>query len=88
VVTRGGGPKYTVRHGHTGYVAYNFDEFVAFAAMLMVRPDVLSAMREAARQQALTTSWDRIFEGMYAAYENVLFPADVASHSVFHVATS
>jgi phosphatidylinositol alpha 1,6-mannosyltransferase len=88
VVTGGGGPKYTVRHGHTGYVASNFDEFVAFAAMLMVRPDVLSAMREAARQQALTTSWDRIFEGMYAAYENVLFPADVASHSVFHVATS
>jgi glycosyltransferase involved in cell wall biosynthesis len=88
VVTGGGGPKYTVRHGHTGYVAYNFDEFVAFTAMLLVRPDLLSAMRAAARQQALTTSWDRIFEGMYEAYESGLFPAAVASHSIFDTATT
>src|ERR1019366_3360976 len=83
VVMGGGGPKYTVRHGRTGYVAYNFDEFVAFTAMLLARPDLLSAMRAAARQQALTTSWDRIFEGMYEAYQNRLSPAAVASHSVF-----
>jgi phosphatidylinositol alpha 1,6-mannosyltransferase len=88
VVTGGGGPKYTVRHGHTGYVAYNFDEFVGFTAMLMARPDLLSTMRAAARQQALTTSWDRIFDGVYAAYENVLFPAAVASRSVFDIATT
>jgi phosphatidylinositol alpha 1,6-mannosyltransferase len=88
VVTGSGGPKYTVRHGHTGFVAYNFDEFVAFTAMLMEQPDLLSAMRSAARQQALTTSWDRIFKGMYAAYENVLFPAAIPSHRVFDVATT
>jgi phosphatidylinositol alpha 1,6-mannosyltransferase len=88
VVTGSGGPKCTVRHGHTGYVAYNFDEFVASAAMLMAHPDLLSAMRVAARQHALTTSWDRIFEGMYAAYDTVLFPAAVPGHSVFNVATT
>ena len=88
VVMGGGGPKYTVRHGRTGYVAYNFDEFVAFTAMLLARPDLLSAMRAAARQQALTTSWDRIFEGMYEAYQNRLSPAAVASHSVFDTATT
>jgi glycosyltransferase involved in cell wall biosynthesis len=88
VVAGGGGPKYTVRHGHTGYVAYNFDEFVAFTAMLLARPDLLATMRVAARQQALTTSWDRIFEGVYQAYENGLFPATVASHSVLDTATT
>ena len=32
VVTASGGPKYTVQHGRTGYVAHNFDEFAAFYA--------------------------------------------------------
>jgi phosphatidylinositol alpha 1,6-mannosyltransferase len=88
VVTGGGGPKYTVRHGQTGYVADNFEAFASFTAMLMDRPDLLSAMRATARQQALTTSWDRIFDGVYAAYENVLFPAAVPGRSVFDIATT
>ncbi len=88
VVTGAGGPKYTVRHGRTGYVAYTFDEFVVSTAMLMERADLLSEMRVAARQQALTTSWNRMFEGMYEAYQRVLFPAAVPTHSVFDVATT
>jgi phosphatidylinositol alpha 1,6-mannosyltransferase len=88
VVTGRGGPKYTVRHGVTGYVAYNFDEFVAYTAMLLARPDLLAAMRVAARQQALTTSWDRVFEDLYDAYERYLFPTTVACGSVFDVATT
>ena len=88
VVAGGGGPKYTVRHGHTGYVAYNFDQFVDFTATLLTQPDLLSAMRLAARQQALASSWDRIFEGIYEAYENGLLPAAVPSHSDFNVATT
>ena len=88
VVTDRGGPQYTVRHGSTGYVARNFDEFVAFTARLLTQPDLLSAMRLAAREQALTTSWDRIFRGMYEAYERCLSHADIASHTVFDVATS
>ncbi|MFZ1141508.1 MAG: hypothetical protein WAN76_20180 [Candidatus Sulfotelmatobacter sp.] len=63
MVTDRGGPQYTVRHGSSGYVARNFDEFVSFTAKLMSQPGLLSAMRVAAREQALTTSWDRIFEG-------------------------
>jgi hypothetical protein len=70
-----------VRHGSSGYVAKNFDEFVGFTASLMSQPEVLSAMRVASREQALTTSWDRIFEGMYEAYERSLSPVPVASHS-------
>ena len=88
VVTGGGGPKFTVRHGHTGYAAYTFDDFASFTSLLMSQPDVHSAMRAAAREQALATSWDRIFEGMYEAYEIGLFPADAAEHPVFDPATT
>jgi phosphatidylinositol alpha 1,6-mannosyltransferase len=88
VVTASGGPKYNVRHGLTGYVANNFDEFIAFTATLLTHPELLSAARAAARRQALATSWDRIFEGMYEAYERCLLPAPAIEHSVFDVATS
>jgi phosphatidylinositol alpha 1,6-mannosyltransferase len=87
VVTGCGGPQYTVRHGISGYVARDFDEFLGFTARLMSQPKVLSAMRLEARKQALTTSWDRIFEGMYEAYERSLSPAPVANPSALDVAT-
>lgn len=88
VVTDHGGPQYTVRHGSSGFIARGFDEFVAYTARLMDQPELLSGMRTAARQQALETSWDRIFEGMYEAYERceAFFP--VATHNVLDVATT
>jgi len=88
VVTDRGGPQYTVRHGSSGFIARGFDEFVDYTARLMDQPNLLSAMRAAARQQALETSWDRIFEGMYEAYERCLASLPVASHNVLDVATT
>ena len=88
VVTDRGGPQYTVRHGSSGYIARDFDEFVVYTAALMAQPELLSSMRAAARRQAMETSWDRIFEGMYEAYERCLSSDAVAQHSVFDVATT
>ena len=88
VVTDRGGPQYTVRHGSSGYIARDFDEFVAYTADLMSQPGLLSEMRVAARQQALATSWDRIFEGMYEAYVRCLSAVPATSHSVFDAATT
>ncbi|MGP0018038.1 MAG: glycosyltransferase [Candidatus Sulfotelmatobacter sp.] len=88
VVTDRGGPQFTVRHGSSGYVARDFDEFVAYTAALMEEPELLATMRVAARRQAMETSWDRIFEGMYEAYERCLSSVPVESHSVFDVATT
>lgn len=88
VVTDRGGPQYTVRHGRSGYVAHNVDEFADYVAGLMSQPELLAIMRMAAREQALTSSWDRIFEGMYEAYETCLSPLPAASHDVLDVATS
>ena len=88
VVSGGGGPKYTVRHGKTGYAASTFDEFVSFTSLLMSNSDLHASMRVAAREQAVSTSWDRIFEGVYEAYEAGLFPASVAPQPVFDTATT
>jgi hypothetical protein len=87
-VTDRGGPQYTVRQGSSGYIAHDFEEFVAYTAALMSQPELLSTMRVAARQQALETSWDRIFEGMYEAYERCLSSVPVSSQSVLDVATT
>ena len=76
VVTAKGGPKFTVQHGKTGYIADDFDEFVSQIAQLLACPNQLSSMGIAAREYALSTSWDRIFEGMYHAYGTCLHVAE------------
>lgn len=86
VVTASGGPKYIVEHGRTGYVANGLDEFITFTAALLTRPELLTAMRVAARQQALATSWERIFGGMYEAYERCLLPSPAVNDNVVDVA--
>ena len=66
--------------------ANNFDEFVAAVALLLTRPDLLSSMRTAARQYALSTSWEPIFESMYKAYERHLQVGDVVGRGFLDVA--
>jgi phosphatidylinositol alpha 1,6-mannosyltransferase len=76
VVTSVGGPKDTVEHGKTGYVAENTEELVDFTERLLTGPQLLPAMRLAARSYALSTSWDVIFENMYKAYERFFYASD------------
>ena len=68
VVMAGGGPKYSVQAEITGYIANNFEEMVAATTSLMSGPELLSSMRRAARQHALSTSWEEIFEDIYRVY--------------------
>ena len=76
VVTSSGGPKFTVEHGKSGYVANATDEFAPLLAGLMARHDVHDTMRLEARRRALSIgSWDQIFGGMYQAYERYAHPA-------------
>lgn len=65
VVTAAGGPKYTVQHGRTGFVAGNFDEFVECTERFLTDRALAAAMGAAGREHALATSWEQIFEGMY-----------------------
>jgi glycosyltransferase involved in cell wall biosynthesis len=68
IVTDKGGPKSFVRHGETGFIAKNFDEFVKFSMQLMENPENLAEMKKKSREFALSRSWDSVFETVYQAY--------------------
>jgi glycosyltransferase involved in cell wall biosynthesis len=76
IVTPDGGPRYVVRDGETGIVATD-EEFPAAVASILQDPAKHLAMRAKAREQALSASWDAVFEGVYAAYATVLEPEHI-----------
>jgi glycosyltransferase involved in cell wall biosynthesis len=74
VVTTGGGPKYLVKSGETGFVAADEAAFVRCVLELMRDPEMHEQMRRRAREVALSISWDSVFEDVYRAYESILPP--------------
>lgn len=77
IVTPDGGPRYIVRDGETGIVATD-EDFPAAVAGILRDPARHAAMRSKAREQALSASWDAVFEGVYAAYATVLESEKIA----------
>jgi glycosyltransferase involved in cell wall biosynthesis len=71
VVTPGGGPKYIVCDGETGFVVAD-DGFAGAVALLVRDRERLGRMRTAAREYALGCSWDAVFGHVYAGYQTVL----------------
>jgi glycosyltransferase involved in cell wall biosynthesis len=74
IVTTGGGPKFLVRSGETGFVAVDDRAFIKCVLTLMADPDLHNRMKSAARQYACSISWDRVFERVFEAYNHTLFP--------------
>jgi phosphatidylinositol alpha 1,6-mannosyltransferase len=68
IVTDRGGPQFIVRHRQTGFVARDTREFTRWIHHLAQNPNQLKRMLWAARANATHASWDKIFEGLYAAY--------------------
>ncbi len=71
IVTPDGGPARIVREGDTGFIRGDAD-FAGAIAALVANRTLHRAMRERARQHALTQSWDAVFESIYARYEQML----------------
>jgi phosphatidylinositol alpha 1,6-mannosyltransferase len=71
IVTPDGGPRYIVRDGETGFVADDA-EFAEACARVLRNPALHAEMRVRAREHALSASWDAVFEGVYAAYGEML----------------
>ncbi len=82
VATAAGGPKFTLQPGKTGFVARDFADFLGGVEILLKEPVRLAEMRAAAREYTLSTSWSRIFEGMYRAYEKLLHPEVALAHGI------
>ncbi len=72
IVTDKGGPKFIVKHGETGYVAKNTDEFINYVVDLIPNTEKLNEMRTKARESALANSWDSVFDEVYRGYDETL----------------
>jgi glycosyltransferase involved in cell wall biosynthesis len=74
IVSGGGGPKFLIREGVTGFVGYDSEIFIQRILELLENPERRSTMSKAAREYALGISWDSIFEKVYLAYGQALRP--------------
>ncbi len=68
VVSSGGGPKFLVEEGVTGFVASSEAQFLEAILKLKRNPDLRRDTRRSARQAALQRSWDAVFAGVYSRY--------------------
>ncbi len=68
VVTDGGGPKFIVKDGVSGFVAHSDADFIAHTARLLKDGDLRRDMAAAAREQACGESWDAVFNKVYEGY--------------------
>ena len=75
IVTDGGGPKFLVHEGKTGFIASSDAHFAGAALRIALAPDLLAGMRAAARDYALRQSWDSVFQDVYRAYDHALVPS-------------
>lgn len=81
VAMAAGGPKYTVEHGKTGYVARDFEEFASYVAGLIKDPQMVSTMREACRRHAQASSWGCAFQNIYQTYRSHLVEATATARN-------
>lgn len=82
VVTSGGGPKFLVNHGATGYVASNESEFVDYVSSLLIDRAAHARMRAAARTYAAGISWDSVFETVFQAYGKCVKISPRSAHHI------
>jgi phosphatidylinositol alpha 1,6-mannosyltransferase len=80
IVTPDGGPPSIVREGETGFIARD-EDFAAAAARVMSDPVLHARMRQAARGDGLSASWDSVFEAVYDGYRTIFAPAAPSSFS-------
>ena len=69
IVSSGGGPKYLIQQGRTGYIAEREDDFAGLASNLYRNPVQRRLMAAEARHHALGLSWEKIFEDLYLVYQ-------------------
>ena len=68
VVTNGGGPKFLVEEGVTGYIASDNAEFIDSVDRILTNPALHAQMRQAALNYAMQQSWNSVFESVFRTY--------------------
>jgi phosphatidylinositol alpha 1,6-mannosyltransferase len=72
IVTNQGGPKFIIKHNESGFIAENFDDFLKYSLELMNNAEKLATMKQKSRANAMSSSWDAVFEAVYDAYREAL----------------
>lgn len=72
IVSERGGPKFVIEDGVTGFIARSRDEFAKLSLGLMRESAKLAEMKSAARESALSRSWDSVFESVWQAYRDTI----------------
>ena len=72
IVTPDGGPAHIVRASAGAGLVAEEAAFASSIAALIENPEQHARMRAKARAYAAAVSWDAVFEGVYAGYEQVL----------------
>ncbi|NOT48779.1 MAG: glycosyltransferase [Acidobacteria bacterium] len=68
IVTDLGGPKFLIDPGKTGFVARDLSDFVEYTIQLMDDREKLAEMKSNARENAMSKSWDAVFESVFDGY--------------------
>jgi glycosyltransferase involved in cell wall biosynthesis len=74
IVTDGGGPKFLLNEGVNGFICANDEIFLDRTLQLFRDRALHRQMSFAAREHALTLSWDRVFEDVWDVYRKALEP--------------
>ena len=72
IVTNQGGPKFIIKHNESGFIAENADDFLKYSLELMDNREKLATMKKKARANAMSSSWDAVFEAVYDAYREAI----------------
>jgi glycosyltransferase involved in cell wall biosynthesis len=75
LVSDAGGPRENILPGETGFVCSGLEAFVGRATQLLQSASMRRTMGAAARQYALTRSWDSALAPLYRAYAETRNPA-------------
>ena len=70
VVSSGGGPKYIIDDGRTGYQAKSVQDYVRAILRLGRDRELRTRMSKAAQTEAAAYSWDAVFENVYNHYRS------------------
>src|SRR5215213_2671143 len=72
IVTGQGGPKCIIKHNESGFIAETSDDFLKYSPRLMDDPGKRATMKKHARANAMSSSWDAVFESVYDAYREAI----------------
>jgi glycosyltransferase involved in cell wall biosynthesis len=81
VVSDGGGPKFLVTQGITGYIARTVDDYADAILKLRNKPELLDSMRLHAREASAAYSWSAVFDHVYDGYRELSADREARSES-------